>query len=117
MNFITITSVIPTSLPVTLEGFRAFGMFFSRIISPTKSVVLCHGSHLEKILISYYIISRYKVSSTNNTKITFIHQLGLYIIMSFGKLVRTVFLKSRLKHTANVTAITSITCTCKYKTK
>jgi len=33
-NFIAITSVLPTSLPVTLEGFRAFGMFFSRNYLP-----------------------------------------------------------------------------------
>ena len=42
MNFMNITSVLPTSLSVTLEGFRAF------FTSPTKSAGLRHGSHLGK---------------------------------------------------------------------
>ena len=45
-NLFAIIPVSPTSLSVTLEGFRAFGMFFSRNYLPHKSAVSRHGSHL-----------------------------------------------------------------------
>ena len=45
-NLSSITSVSQTLLSVTLDDFLALGMLFHQLCSPTKSAVLCDGSHL-----------------------------------------------------------------------
>ena len=67
MNFIAITSVLPTSLSVALEGFRAFGMFFFlEITFPTKSAVLRHGSRrLHVVCLSRLLLSCTSVLAIN----------------------------------------------------